>query len=264
MRFVADAHQQLRAFPRRIQRNAVAAHRRENALDVPLRAAHAVRFGNANHVRRVRFDERERVFRRVKLPLAAIHHNHVRHRQAFIHDPRIPARDDFLHHAEIVAPFNRFDAKPLVFFRLHHAIHAHNHRADRQRPLNVGNVETLNPARQIGKVKLRLEFLQPLQRGGGFGLVVFMLAQGDFGILPRHFDQLLFPAALRNNQGHLFSFALRQPFLNHLLIRNRVRQQDFIGNQHVFQIKLLHDGAQHVAFRKDVKAFRVALRLLGK
>lgn len=151
----------------------------------------------------------------------------------------ITAKENLVHHPIIVDLIDRFDLEMAisVFFGL--PVHKGDHGPHGVTPLDVGDVEGLDPMGGFPEMKLllqRLEELLPVRfrfaRGQKKGTRVFL----------GHGHEILFFASFGNKKLNPSAFQLRELLFEEVRLRNVVREEDFVRNELTATVVLMKKG----------------------
>src|SRR3984893_2742073 len=182
----------------------------------------------------------------VKLSDAAVDQHQTGHRLFLFAYALVASRHHFSHAGKVVHPGNALDDELAVIGFLHLAVFPHHHRSHRLSSLNVRDVETFNPLRELRKTKRVLESLlnsASVRLHNAEPLVVRLL-----GVGARQIDELTLVAALRHrdvNPRCSTSFAcqlLAQCIFQFSAIFEVYRDVDIARYVRLPQIKLLEES----------------------
>ncbi len=178
-----------------------------------------------------------------ELPLAAVDQNHVR--QFVLINPTLQTTlEDFVKGGVIICSDHGLDAETPILGRSRLPVNQNHHAADREMPLDVGDIKTLDPLRRRRQLKLKGQILENLVPGL---LALAPLPVGFGGVALGEQTEAFFFAALRCYQLHPAPALFTQPLTQQGTRLKRERQQQLIRHD---------DFARIIFLQKPVQQFR--------
>ena len=136
----------------------------------------------------------------MELSQATVDQDQVGQGAAFLQESPVAARNHFDHALEVVRPADRLDDEFAVVGLLHSALLPNHHAGHAIRPLNVGDVERLDPLWRVFQVHQLGQSLTDHPDAGIQGAEA--LVEGQAGVPLGQADQLLLGTSLRFFHGH--------------------------------------------------------------